>query len=383
MKLVDAMPEDPMRYLSILLTALSIVVAPGQAQEPTSADAYSQRAISRFQNNDLDGAIADFTKVIEMNGKGQEFCYYFRGIAHYRKGNPTQAIEDMTKAIELKLDPRFLDDRGNLLARQGELDRAIVDLNKAIELAPQYAKAYGDRGLVQLMRGDTTNAEIDFKKCFELDSSLEPQFKVAANQLKQRTVSRYLHEKPVDVEITKFSWTEAPAKELLTPSSAPITVTTSAVSPTGTRVLANPGAKGEPGPGEILNPSGITTTTSRPTEEKTREFIDYRFSISFKNTGNKTIVGVTWGYFFEPKNAASESLSYLFSSKTNIAPAKEKALTESLNASRGSTKSGRLPSKHNQALYNERAAILRLEYADGTFWQSAATAGESQKSSKP
>ena len=241
----------------------------------------------------------------------------------------------------------------------------------------------GDRGLVQLMRGDTANAEIDFKKCFELDSSLEPQFKTAANQLKQRTVSRYLHEKPADVEITKFSWTEAPAKELLAPSSAPITVTTSAVSPTGTRVLANPGVKGDPGPGEILNPSGITTTTTRPTEEKTRSFIDYKFSISLKNAGNKTIAGVTWAYFFEPKNPSSESLSYLFTSKTSIAPEKEKTLNESLNSSRSSANSNKLPSKHNQALYTERAAIIRLEYADGTSWQSAAKVSESQKNSQP
>ena len=370
-----------MRYFSILLTSLFIVIAPWQTQEPTTADAYSQRAISRFQNSDLDGAIADFTKVIEMNGKGQEFCYYFRGLAHYRKGNPTQAIDDLSKAIDLKPDPRFLDDRGNLLARQGELDRAIVDLNKAIELAPQYAKAYGDRGLVRLMRGEATNAELDFKKCFELDSSLESQFKTAANQLKQRAVSRYLHEKPADVEITKFSWAEMPSKELLK-SEAPIAVTTSPVSPTGTRVLANPGAKGEPGPGEILNPSGITTTSSRPPGEKTRDFIDYKFSISIKNASSKTIVGVTWAYFFESKNVSSESLSYLFTSKSSIAPGKEKTLNDSLNSSRGSANSGKLPSKHNQALYTERAAILRLEYADGTFWQSAAKVGGPEKSNQ-
>ena len=371
-----------MRFISMVLISL-LLLAVAQAQEPTSADEFTQRGIARFQKNDLDGAIADFSKVIELNGKDKEFCYYFRGIAQYRKGNPTQAIDDLSKAIDLKPDPRFLDDRGNLLARQGELDRAIVDLNKAIELTPQFAKAYGDRGLVQLMRGEVAKAEIDFKKCFELDSSLEPQFKTAANQLKQRTVARYLHEKPADVEITKFSWTEAPSKELLAPSSAPITVTTSAVSPTGTRVLADPGAKGDPGPGEILNPSGITTTTSRPPEEKTRSFIDYKFSISLKNNGNKAIVGVTWAYFFEPKNPSSESLSYLFTSKTSIAPEKEKTLNESLNSTRGSSNSDKLPSKHNQAIYNERAAILRLEYADGTFWESAAKVGGSQKSSQP
>src|SRR5258705_2930844 len=161
--------EDTMRYFSILLISLLILTSAVQAQELTSADEYSQRGIARFQKNDLDGAIADFTKVIEMNGKDREFCYYFRGMAHYRKGNSTQAIDDLSKAIAIKPDPRFFDDRGNLLARQGELDRAIVDLNKAIEIAPQYGKAYGDRGLIRLIRGEATDAELDFRKCFELD----------------------------------------------------------------------------------------------------------------------------------------------------------------------------------------------------------------------
>ena len=175
-----------MRFFSILFIYLLILSPGAHGQEPRSADEYSQRGIARFQKNDLDGAIADFTQVIELKGKDQAFCYYFRGMAHYRKGNFNQAIDDLSKAITLKPDPRFFDDRGNLLAKQGELERAIVDLDKAIEIAPRYAKAYGDRGLIRLMRGETADAELDFKKCFELDSTLESQFKLAANQLKQR-----------------------------------------------------------------------------------------------------------------------------------------------------------------------------------------------------
>jgi tetratricopeptide (TPR) repeat protein len=350
-------------------------LTPGvQGQELKSAEEYSQRGIARFQKNDLDGAIADFTRVIEMNGKDQAFCYYFRGMAHYRKGDSDKAIDDLSQAIALKPDPRFFDDRGNLLAKQGELDRAIVDLNKAIEIAPQYAKAYGDRGLIRLMRGETADAELDLKKCFELDSTLEAQFKVAATQLKQRAFSRAKPDKPVDVEIIKVSWAETPSRSLVPSSAGAIPMTTSPVSPSGTRVLADPNAKGEPGPGEILNPSGITAPPAR-TSSETREFMVYKFSASIRNSGNKTIVGVKWAYFFDPKDAAKEGLAYLFTSKTNIPPGKEKSLNESLNSQPGPKVSTKLPSKHNQALFNERVAILRLDYADGTSWQSAADSG--------
>ena len=361
-----------MSFFSILFISLLVMSPATQGQEPKSADEYTQRGIARFQQHDLDGAIADFTKVIEMNGKDLAFCYYFRGMSHYRKGNPNQAIDDLSKAITLKPDPRFFDDRGNLLARQGDLDRALADINKAIETAPTYAKAYGDRGLIRLMRGDAADAELDFRKCFELDSSLEPTFTAAANQLKQRAVSRYLHKKPTDIEVTKFSWSETPSKVLVASSEGTIPISTARVSSSGTRVLADPHEKGDPGPAETLNPGGIIGTPSRDAGEKTREFMAYKFNISIRNTGRKTIVAVKWAYFFEPKDMQREGLSYLFVTKTNLPPGKEKTLNDSLNSSSGSTISGKLPNKQNQALFNERVAILRLEYDDGTFWESAA-----------
>jgi hypothetical protein len=60
----------------LLLTAWST-----HAQEPVSAEEFSQRGIARFEKNDLDGSITDFTKAIELKGQQLEFCYYFRGSA--------------------------------------------------------------------------------------------------------------------------------------------------------------------------------------------------------------------------------------------------------------------------------------------------------------
>jgi len=357
------------RYASILFI-LILFLASARAQELKSASEYSQRAIARFKSNDLDGAIADFTKVIEMNGERLQFCYYFRGLAHYRKGNHDLAIADLTKAIDIKPDPRFFDDRGNLLAQKGELDRALADLNKAIELAPVFAKAFADRGIVRLMRGDDANAEMDFRKSFELDPTLETQFRAAANKIKQRAVSSYGHEKPPDVEIGKFSWSEAPSK-VLTHSSPTIAVTTSAVSATGTRVLANPNEKGQPGPPELSDPSGSSAPSAREPSTNTRDVVDYKFNVLIKNTGKKTITAVKWAYFFESKDFSHEPLAYLFVSKTNIAPGKEKTLNDMIapNTSHGPIK---MPHKNNLTLFNERVAILRVDYADGTFWESPA-----------
>lgn len=369
-----------MRYFSLVLVSLFILTTShAHGQNLTSADEYSQRGMARFEKNDLDGAIADFTSAIEMNGQNQEFGYYFRGMAHYRKGNPDQAIADLSKAIAIKGHPRFYDDRGNLLARQGELDRAIADLNKAIEIAPQYAKAYGDRGIVRLMRGEDTLAELDFRKCFELDSTLEYQIKAAATQITQRTISRYEHEKPSDVEVIKFSWTEAPSTILIAPSSPSIPVSTSTVSQSGTRVLADPRAKGQPGPIELPDLTATGLPGAGVPTASTRAVINYKVTALVKNTGSKTIVAVQWGYFFYPMDPAHEALAYVFTTKTNIAPGKEKSLNDSVPAKGVPAGRTKKPTRYTRGLFNERIAILRLDYADGSTWRSSTASGGTQK----
>jgi hypothetical protein len=102
--------------------------------------------------------------------------------------------------------------------------------------------------------------------------------------------------------------------------------------------------------------------------------VEYKFTASIRNTGGKTIVAVKWAHFFEPKDLAHEGLAYLFMTKTNIKPGQEKTLHDSLPTG-GPNGSLKLPHKNNQALFNERIAIIRLEYADGSSWESSGAAG--------
>jgi Flp pilus assembly protein TadD len=367
-----------MRYFSITLFVLSILITSNtHPQSLATAEDYSQRAMARYEKNDLDGAIADFTKVITMNGQNQEFCYYFRGIAQYRKGDLDRAIADLSNAISIKTNPRFYDDRGNLLAKKGDLDGAIADLNKAVEIAPQYAKAYGDRGIVRLMRGEDMQAELDFKKCFELDGKLEAPIKTAADRIRQRAILSHEHEKPADIEIVKFSWAEVPSILLnATPGSVPVPY--SNVSPTGLRVLADPRDKGDPGPGVLLDPAVSQPSAPAPSRN-TRPLKENRFTVLIKNIGSKTIAAVRWGYFFYPKDPANEVVAYVFLTKTSIAPGKQKSLTDSVNGMGLPASHAKTNTRSTPALFNERVEILRLEYADGSTWQSS----EALRETKP
>jgi Tfp pilus assembly protein PilF len=357
-----------MLYFSLVLISLSLLTTSGsQAQTPLSGEDYSQRGISRFEKNDFDGAVSDFTKAIELKGSNLEFCYYFRGMANYRQGHLEVAIADISKAITIRSHPRFYEDRGTLLLKKGDLDGAIADLNKTIELAPQFAKAYGDRGIVHLMRGENAQAELDFKKCFELDATLQTQINAAANQIKQRAASSQIRDQPSDVKVVKFDWSEMPERILnATPSS--IAVSTTGVSQTGTRVLANPGDKGDPGRPEVgLEPS-MNPSTARSPRSPAR--LEETFTLEIQNVGDKTIVGVRWTYFFYPKDVTHEPTAFTLSSKTKIAPGKEKTLSGQGLVTTEPGHRIEMPTKKTRMLFNERVAILHLDYADGSMWPS-------------
>ena len=366
-----------MHYFNLPLVFLLLLSAWNtHAQDPVSADQFSQRGITRFEKNDLEGAIADFTKAIELNGQQLEFCFYFRGIALYRRGRRDEAIADLSKAISLKQHPRFYSDRGNLLAQRGDLDGAMADLNKAIEIEPKYAKAYGDRGIVSLMRGEDAAAELDFKKCFELDMSLESQFKAAAHHIKQEAVLRAEHQAPADVEVIKFSWKETPSRELNVPSSPAIAVSTTPVSRTGLRVLGGT-EKGDPGPPLPSNQPGPDPfdplspgRPNSPSSSTKLKGFDYKFEALVKNTGSKAITSVKWAYFFVPPDP-NEGSAYVFTTKINIPPGKDKNLRDQVPSV--VIRASKAPASYNRELFKERVVILRLDYADGSSWHSTGT----------
>jgi Tfp pilus assembly protein PilF len=354
-------------FLPALISLAFLTISGSQAQAPVSGEDYSQRGIARFEKNDFDGAISDFTKAIELKGANLEFCYYFRGMAEYHQGNLDVAIADIGKAITIRPHPRFYEDRGSLLLKKGDLDGAIADLSKTIELAPQFAKAYGDRGIVHLMRGENAQAELDFKKCFELDNTLRTQIDAAASQIKQHAASHHEPEQPADVKVVKFSWSDMPAVMIGSPPST-IEVTSTAVSATGTRVLADPSAKNGPERPDM----GLDPRPSPSDREpgNSRKSAGATFTVVIQNVGNKTIVGVKWKYFFYPKDITSEPIAFTFNSKTKIAPGKEKMFSEQGNVITEPGHRIQMPTYKTQMLFNERVAIFHLDYADGTVWPS-------------
>ncbi len=177
-------------WIVLLVSAVSFWACAALAQEgaspgvsvstpPSTADAYEIRADDKQTKGDLDGAIADYTKAIELKPDLVE-VYYNRGLAKQTKGDLDGAIADYTKAIELGPDlvsPYF--NRGRAKQAKGDLSGAIADYTKAIELKPDQtdlATLYTNRSSAKRAIGDIDGANADQANAIHLkDSGASPQ----------------------------------------------------------------------------------------------------------------------------------------------------------------------------------------------------------------
>lgn len=67
------------------------------------SNALAGRGKIRFESGQIDGAIADFDKVVAQTPE-YLVAYFYRGQAHAKKGNKTKAIADFKKALEIAPD---------------------------------------------------------------------------------------------------------------------------------------------------------------------------------------------------------------------------------------------------------------------------------------
>jgi TonB family protein len=112
-----------------------------------------------------------------------DFAFYrSRATQEMSANNLDAAMADLDKAIELKPgDAGSYVDKGIILTRKEKFEDAVEQYSKAIELNPNYALAFYSRGTVREKLGNTEEALADYQKSSELDP---------ANELAKSTVSR-------------------------------------------------------------------------------------------------------------------------------------------------------------------------------------------------
>ena len=125
------------------LIAAMALVALAACASPTAFD----RGLAHLRGGRYAQAQADFDETLGTSAA----ALANRGVARARQGDLDDAIEDYTRALELAPeDAEILFNRGNAWVAKGEYQRAVADFMRAVEADPGHAQALFRHAAVEL-----------------------------------------------------------------------------------------------------------------------------------------------------------------------------------------------------------------------------------------
>lgn len=155
--------------ISLLSDVIEKAQPAGGQLTPALALPYTNRGQARKANNDLQGAMADYSQAIAVN-PGYDMAYSNRGNLYFNQGDYAKAIEDYNRAIGLNPKAsKALSSRGAAYAAQGNYPQALADLNRALELEPGLYDALSNRMLVHYYLQDFPASLADCNRLLEMD----------------------------------------------------------------------------------------------------------------------------------------------------------------------------------------------------------------------
>lgn len=139
-----------MRRLSLGMVCTVFLVGLTAAQIPKTAAEYIDRGADRLRIGEVDDAISDFSKAIELDNSSL-------------KGAKSDEIKSRLGRAHFN--------RGLAWYTKTYLDKALIDFDKALSVDPGNANAFMMRGLVRCAEGADEDADQDFRKSVALNSS--------------------------------------------------------------------------------------------------------------------------------------------------------------------------------------------------------------------
>jgi len=135
----------------------------------SEAEAAFDRAYAAAEAGDLETAIDEYTRVVELDPTYAD-AYYNRGLVYDDLGNWEAALVDFDRYVELvPEDPDGYESRAYVYIEMGDVDAALDDFSAIIALDPDNAGAYNNRAwFAALSDGDLDQALDDANRAVEL-----------------------------------------------------------------------------------------------------------------------------------------------------------------------------------------------------------------------
>ena len=171
---------------------------------PDNTDARYYRADLRIDLNDFKGAIADYTKVIELRPTSDSYAK--RAELYYDLGDFKHAITDYSAALSSEKDKNYYNKRGEANFKLGKNTSALLDFNAAIRMDDKYTAALTNRGKLHEKKGNLNDALDDYttalsyenKNVFLENRIRDIKAKIKENRKQISIFSQYIDYKPTD-----------------------------------------------------------------------------------------------------------------------------------------------------------------------------------------
>ncbi|MBC8171267.1 MAG: tetratricopeptide repeat protein [Anaerolineae bacterium] len=140
--------------------------------EQLNSEEYNNRGVMNFQRGNLDAAIRDFSRAIQINHNFIQ-AYLNRATAHQEREDYKGAITDYSAIIQIApKQPRIYEKRAAARYIAGDLAGAIEDYTEIIRLRPDNPETYQLRGIVRRDHRDVKGALADFDKALRLNPNI-------------------------------------------------------------------------------------------------------------------------------------------------------------------------------------------------------------------
>ncbi len=150
---------------------------------PRRTQFYVNRALARYRQMDLRGAMADYNAALEINPNNY-LAHYNRALLCMQVAENNLAIEDFDFVLARHPDDRLaLYNRAILAQQTGDFHRAVKDYTTIIGEFPDFAAAYVNRAYCYRKVGDKRRSDADDRKVMQLQLDLAYTHKEATTPM--------------------------------------------------------------------------------------------------------------------------------------------------------------------------------------------------------